>query len=256
MMQAIVLIISRRSAMQRVAFLLYGLLAYVSFLAVFLYAIGFLGNFWVPKSIDSGVEGPLAASLAVNVALLVLFGLQHTIMARQGFKAWWTKLVPRPVERSTYVIISNVLLALLYWQWRPITGVVWSVESAIGGYALWTLFGAGWLLVFLSSLVIDHFDLFGLRQVVLYYQGKQYEPLHFKAAWFYKLVRHPLLLGWMIAFWATPEMSVGHLLFAIGTTLYMLIAIPIEERDLAQFHGPEYADYRRRVPMLLPFLKK
>ncbi len=242
--------------MGKVVSFLYGIFAHAFFLLVFLYFVGFLANFGVPKSIDSGPAEPFGQALLVNIFLLALFGIQHSVMARQGFKRWWTDFVPRHIERSTYVLISNFLVVLLFWQWRPMTEVVWNVENRIGEIILWGLFGLGWLVIVISSFMINHFDLFGTRQVYLHLRGKEYAPLEFKATGFYKLVRHPLMVGWITAFWATPQMTVGHLVFAIGTTAYILIAIQIEERDLLRFHGESYEKYRRSVSMLLPFRKK
>ncbi|MFQ5457647.1 MAG: methanethiol S-methyltransferase [Myxococcota bacterium] len=238
--------------MVRVFAFAYGLLSYVMFLATFLYAIGFVGNVVVPKSIDSGAPAPLMEALLINVVLLGIFGLQHSVMARPAFKGWWTKMVPPPVERSTFVLFTNLALALIYWQWRPMTGVIWEVTSPLASIGLQILFWAGWLLVLLSTLIIDHFDLFGMRQVYLYATGKAYHHPEFRVSAFYKHVRHPLLLGFMIAFWSTPVMTQGHLLFAVVTTLYMLIAIQLEEKDLVGFHGQHYEEYQRSVPMILP----
>jgi protein-S-isoprenylcysteine O-methyltransferase Ste14 len=232
---------------------LYGLVAYVGFLGVFLYAIGFLGNFLVPKTIDSGTPGPVGQALLVNTLLLGIFAVQHSVMARPGFKKWWTQIVPKPIERSTYVLISNLLFVLLFWQWRPITTVIWQVESPAGQMFMYGLFAFGWLLVLATSFLINHFDLFGLRQVALYLIARAYKPLQFRTTAAYKYIRHPILLGWMIAFWATPTMTGGHLLFAFLTTAYMLIAIPLEERDLESFHGEIYRRYREEVPMLVPW---
>jgi methanethiol S-methyltransferase len=234
----------------------YGIIAHMGFLLVFLYLVGFLSNFAVPKSIDSGQTELFSHALLMNVGLLGIFGIQHSVMARQGFKRWWTKIVPRHIERSTYVLISDLLVVLLLWQWRPMTGVIWDVERPVGRLALWGLFGAGCLMIVLASFMTSHFDLSGTRQVYLHLRGKDYSPLKFKATGFYKYVRHPLMLGWITAFWATPHMTVGHLVFAVGTTAYILIGIQIEEGDLLRFHGEVYENYRRQVSMLLPFKKR
>ena len=232
--------------MSKVAALMYGLVCYVMFLGVYLYLIGFLGNFAVPRSVDSGIEGTLAVALLINVLLLAVFGVQHTVMARPTFKRWWTKIVPAPIERSTYVLITNLLLILLFWQWRPMGGVIWDVDNSIGRGILWALFGVGWLLVLVATLQINHLDLFGMRQVWLYFQGRPYTPLKLATPVLYKHVRHPLYVGWITAFWATPTMTAGHLLFAIGNTVYILIAIYFEERNLVEYHGEGYVEYRKR----------
>jgi len=242
--------------MNKMAALIYGLVAYGVFLFTFLYAIGFMGNIVVPKSIDSGCSPSAGVAIATDLLLLGLFAVQHSVMARQGFKAWWTRIVPRPIERSTFVLLSSLLLLLLFWQWRPIAGVVWSVEDRSVSAALWVLFAVGWGIVLVSSVIIDHFDLFGVRQVYLYARNRRYSPPEFKVSSFYRYVRHPLLLGFMIAFWATPRMTLGHLLFAVVTTAYMLVAIRLEERDLVRFHGEAYEAYRRKTPMLFPWRRK
>jgi protein-S-isoprenylcysteine O-methyltransferase Ste14 len=242
--------------MYRSAALVYGVLAYMIFLGTFLYMIGFVGNWVVPKSIDSGSAGPLGEALLINLALVGLFAVQHSVMARGGFKRHWIKLVPPPVERSTFVLITSLLLGLLFWQWRPMPGLVWEIEGLAGRLGLWVLCAGGWGLVLLATFMIDHFDLFGLRQVHLHAQGKAYLPPTFKVSMIYGRVRHPLLLGFIIAFWATPQMTVGHLTFALATTVYMLIAIQIEERDLIRFHGDSYRHYRGKVPMLLPSFRR
>lgn len=237
--------------MKRYLALLYGLVSYAMFVGTFAYLAGFVCDL-APKSIDSSPADPLWVAMSVNALLIGLFGVQHSVMARPAFKRWWTKYVPEPVERSTYVLFSNLALIVLFWGWRPMGGVIWDIQQPVGRVALYALAAAGWLGVFATTLLINHFDLFGVRQVWLYFQGKPYTAPGFVTPGPYKLIRHPLYLGWMTAFWATPTMTVTHLVFAIGTTAYMLIAIPFEERDLLKFHGEKYASYRNRVPMLIP----
>jgi protein-S-isoprenylcysteine O-methyltransferase Ste14 len=238
--------------MQKIGVFVYGVVSYACFFATFLYAIGFVGGFGVPRSLDSAAEGPLAAAIAVDVLLLAVFALQHSVMARPAFKRRWTRIVPEPAERSTYVLASSLALLLLFWQWRPIGGVVWQVDNAVGSAALYALFAAGWLTVLVTTFLINHFDLFGLRQVWLHLRGVPYRPLGFVTPGPYRYVRHPLYVGWLLAFWATPTMTAAHLLFALTTTAYILVAIRLEERDLGAVHGEQYADYRRSVPMLVP----
>src|SRR5688572_23229896 len=238
---------------KRIAFFAYGSLSYLIFLGTFLYAIGFIGNFGVPTTLDGAARGPLGISVAIDVGLLTLFAAQHSIMARKWFKDWWTRIVPKPIERSTYVLFSSLALILLFWQWRPLGGVVWSVENPVGVFVLCALFFFGWLLVLVSTFLINHFDLFGLRQVWLYLLGKPYSYLKFATPGPYRLVRHPLYVGWFFAFWMTPLMTYAHLLFAVATTAYILLAIQFEERDLVREHGESYEAYRRSVPMLVPF---
>ena len=243
------------TAGNRTAILIYGVISYAIFFVTYLYAVGFVGNVLVPKSIDSARSGSLAAALAIDLALLLLFAVQHSVMARPGFKKAWTRIVPPAAERSTYVLFSSVALILLFALWQPIGGVVWDVENTTARAVLYALFGFGFLLVLVSTFLINHFDLFGLRQVWLYFRNVPYTQLRFGTPGPYKLVRHPLYVGWLFAFWATPTMTATHLLFAIATTGYILVAIQFEERDLVQMH-PEYATYRKRVPMLIPFARR
>ncbi len=237
--------------LKRTTAFFYGAFCYVVFLVSFLYAVGFLGNFAVPKSIDSGPQVPFLYALAVNLGLLGLFALQHSIMARQWFKKAWTKFVPEPVERSTYVLFSSVALLLLFWKWQPMGGVIWEVQNVYGWLVIQALYGFGWLIVLVATFLINHFDLFGLRQVWFYLKGKPYTALGFRTPGPYRYVRHPLYVGWLTVFWAAPTMTAAHLVFAVMTTAYILIAIRFEERDLVSLHG-EYAEYRRKTPMLVP----
>jgi protein-S-isoprenylcysteine O-methyltransferase Ste14 len=240
---------------KRLVFFVYGVACYVVFLATFLYAIAFVGNLGTPTALDAPATGPIGRALAIDTALLALFALQHSIMARKEFKRRWTRIVPKAIERSTYVLFSSAALILLFWQWQPIGGIVWSVESTAATIVLRTLFAFGWGLVLISTLLIDHFDLFGLRQVWLNLKGQPYTPRPFTTPGPYRLVRHPLYVGWFFAFWMTPTMTIAHLVFAIATSAYILIAIQLEEHDLVREFGHTYEDYRRRVPMLVPFAR-
>lgn len=242
--------------MGRLLALLYGVICYAIFFGTFLYLYGFLSNTLVPKGIDTGVATATGTALIINLLLLALFGVQHTVMARPEFKERWTKIVPMAIERSTYVLITSAVLILLYWQWRPMTGVVWEVDAAWGRTLLWAVFLGGLLVVLLSTFIIDHFDLFGLRQVWLNFRQRSYSHPGFKVTFFYKFVRHPLYVGWIMTFWGTPSMTTGHLLFAVGMTAYIFVAIRYEERDLVRFLGDDYARYREKVPMIIPTIGK
>lgn len=239
--------------LKRIAFFGYGVLCYVVFLATFLYAIGFIGGFGVPATLDGPATEPLTVALAINAGLLALFAVQHSVMARKWFKQRWTRIVPRPIERSTYVLFSSLALIVLFWQWRPMGVEVWSVESPAAALALRALFAFGWGLVLVSTFLIDHFDLFGLRQVWLYLVGTPYTARSFATPGPYRLVRHPLNVGWFFAFWMTPTMTLAHLVFAIATSVYILLAIQFEEHDMVREFGDTYEEYRGRVPMLIPF---
>ena len=241
---------------KRILFFGYGVFCYLIFLGTFLYAIAFIGNFGVPTTLDGPANGPLGISLAIDVGLLTLFAVQHSVMARKWFKAWWTRIVPRPVERATYVLFSSVALILLFALWRPLGGVVWSVEDPVGRIVLRSLFAFGWGLILYSTFLINHFDLFGLRQVWRNLLGQPESALRFTTPGPYRLVRHPLYVGWLFAFWMTPAMTFAHLLFSIATTAYILLAIQFEERDLVREFGDTYEDYRRNVPMLIPSVRK
>jgi protein-S-isoprenylcysteine O-methyltransferase Ste14 len=243
-------------AFARAAAFLYGFVVYSFFFVTFLYAIGFVTGLIVPKTLDVGASAPLAEALIVNLALMTLFALQHSIMARKGFKRWWTKFVPTAIERSTYVLFATAALALLIWQWRPIQGVVWQVADPRWATAVLGVSLFGWFLVLVSTFLINHFELFGLHQVFNNLRGRSMPPARFKAPLLYKLVRHPIYLGFIIAFWAAPIMTVGHMLFAAVTTAYILLGIVLEERDLVDQFGDDYRRYRRQVSMLVPFFRK
>ena len=237
--------------MSRLLVFVYGVVAYGVFFATYLYAMGFVGNFVVPKALDSAPTAPFLTALAIDLGLLTLFAVQHSVMARPWFKRILLRVVPQAAERSTYVLASSLALILLFWQWSPLGGVVWNIEASAWRAVTLVVFASGWLLVLVTTFLINHFDLFGLRQVWLYLRGREYSSLHFATPGPYRLIRHPLYLGWLMAFWAAPTMTMTHLLFAAVTTAYILAAIQFEERDLIAAH-PEYAEYRRRVPMIVP----
>lgn len=241
---------------KRISIFLYGVVSYAVFFASFLYAVGFIGNFGVPHTLDSAPTGAFLPSLLVNLGLLALFALQHSVMARPAFKRWFTRIVPTEAERSTYVLASSLALIAILAFWRPLGGEVWTVTDPTLRGVLWGGFAFGWLLVLVSTFLINHFDLFGLRQVWLQLVGRPYTEIGFRTPGPYRYVRHPLYVGWFFAFWATPTMTVSHLVFAVATTAYILIAIQLEERDLVAHLGEDYRRYRERVPMLIPFTRK
>jgi methanethiol S-methyltransferase len=236
----------------RITILLYGVFCYLVFFATFLYAIAFLGDFGVPKAIDSGAQGPLAEALAINALLLGLFAVQHSVMARPWFKRAWTRIVPPAAERSTYVLFASLAMILLFWKWQPMGGVIWQLDGQIGRILSYGIYAFGWALLLLATFLIDHFDLFGLRQVYLNFRGREYSGLQFRTPLLYRYVRHPIYVGWLCIFWATPRMTVAHLVFAVATTAYILLAIQWEERDLLHAHGKAYQRYREQVPKLIP----
>ena len=239
----------------RLIALLYGVVSYLIFFITFLYAIGFVEDLVVPQTIDAGPVTPWPQALVINLVLLSIFAIQHSVMARPAFKRWWTRFVPHAVERTTYVLLASLALAALFAHWRPILAPVWTITNPAGVLAMQVIFWLGWFLVLLSTFLINHFELFGLRQVWLQLMGKPYQPLPFRTPALYRYVRHPLYVGWLLTFWAAPIMTVAHLVFALTSSAYILIAIRLEERDLIAVH-PQYQDYRRRVPMLLPFTTK
>jgi len=237
--------------MQRKLVFAYGVLSYLSFLGVFLYAIGFIGNFWVPKAIDSAPQVPFLQALLINLGLLGVFAAQHSVMARKSFKRWLTRHIPAAAERSNYVMASNLLMVALFALWQPMGGVIWNVSDPVGAGLLYGLYGLGWLILLYATFLVDHFDLFGLGQVWSFLRGRPYVSPGFTSRQAYQWIRHPIYLGWLIIFWATPSMTVAHLVFALASTGYIFVGIWFEERDLVAMH-PEYADYRRQVPMVLP----
>jgi protein-S-isoprenylcysteine O-methyltransferase Ste14 len=242
--------------MGRLLAFVYGIVCYLIFLATFLYAIAFVGGFLVPTSLDSAPTATFGESLLIDAILLGVFAVQHSVMARPAFKRWWTRFVPVAVERSTYVLFASLALILLFWQWRPLGGTVWQVDNEIGRAVLWALFTLGFLDVLICTFLIDHFELFGLRQVYFNLKGKPMPPARFVEPWLYRYVRHPMMIGFFFAFWATPHMTLTHLVFAIATTAYILIALRLEEHDLAESIGAPYRDYQRRVRMLVPLPRK
>jgi protein-S-isoprenylcysteine O-methyltransferase Ste14 len=241
--------------MTRFIFMVISAAIYVIFFATFVYLIGFVGGFpSVPTSVDHGPAATLAEALPIDIALIAMFGLQHSVMARPGFKAAWTRIVPQPLERSVYVLCASLVLMLLFAFWCPIGGTLWQVDAPLGRTAIWAVFGLGWAIVLLSTFMISHFELFGLTQAFLHMRNRKAEPPRFRIPLFYKMVRHPLYAGFFLAFWAAPVMSYGHALLAVGMSVYMLIAIRYEERDLIDAFGNDYVVYRKRVGMLTPRL--
>jgi protein-S-isoprenylcysteine O-methyltransferase Ste14 len=242
--------------MKKISIFIYGITSYAIFFATFLYAIAFIGNFAVPRTLDAPVDTSFGLALAIDLGLLAAFALQHSGMARPAFKRWLTKIVPTAVERSTYVLLSSLALILMFWQWRPLGGVLWDIQDPAGQIAMFTVFGLGWALVLFSTFLINHFDLFGLRQVYLNLRNKPYTDLPFATPLLYRIVRHPLYVGWIMVVWATPLMTAAHVVFAVGCTGYILGAIQLEERDLMNALGEDYKEYRRRVPMLIPSISR
>ena len=243
--------------MSRAAALIFAVVAYAIFFATFLYLIAFVGDLSIaPRTVDVGPDSPLATAVAIDVALIALFGLQHSVMARQGFKRWWTRFVPRPAERSVYVLAASLALIVLMGLWRPIDTIVWNVGDPLVSDLIWVVFWLGWGMVLLSTFLLNHFELFGLQQAWFYARGREASPPEFRQPLFYRWIRHPLYLGFFIAFWAAPEMTAGHLLLAAGMSVFMLIAIQYEEKDLVAWFGKDYEDYRERAGMLLPRFRR
>ena len=242
--------------MRRALIFLYGSISYVMFLGVFVYLCLWMSNLFVPNTIDGAPRAPFLQALLTNLGLLALFGVQHSVMARPTFKKWWTTIIPVEAERSTYVLLTNFILILFFWQWQPMGGTIWNIQDPVMQMVVYGIYAFGWLLVLVSTFLINHFDLFGLRQVWMYLQGKKYTNLGFVTPGPYKMIRHPLYLGWLLVFWAAPVMTVAHLVFSIATTGYIFIAIQLEEKDLGSIHGRDYAEYKKKVPMILPFGKK
>lgn len=242
--------------MKKIIILFYGILAYLIFLISFLYAIGFVNNLWVPKGIDSGTEIELMSALITNIGLLSLFAIQHSVMARPAFKKWWIKIVGKPSERSTYILLTSLALLLIFWKWQPMTDVIWTIENSTVAFGIQILYFVGWLIVLLSTFMISHFELFGLTQIIDNLKNKTTNPPTFQINYFYGLVRHPIMLGFLIAFWAAPTMTLGHLLFTVVTSVYIFIAVKfLEEKDLKDALGKTYEEYQEKVPMLIPFTK-
>jgi protein-S-isoprenylcysteine O-methyltransferase Ste14 len=239
--------------MKRTLTLGYGAASYLLFLATFLYAIGFVGNIVVPRTVDAGITGPAWMAVVVNVVLLTVFALQHSVMARPAFKRVWTRFVPQPIERSTYVLLASLALILVFWQWRTLPAIVWDVQAPAGRLVLWALFWLGWATALSSTFMINHFDLFGLRQVYLAWRSEPQSAIGFRLVGLYRVIRHPIMAGFIVAFWATPTMTAGHLLFAAVSTGYILVAIQLEERDLVAALGDRYLSYRQHVRMLVPW---
>ncbi len=238
--------------MGRILAFLFGAISYMSFLAAFCYAIAFVGDFWAPKTINTGETGAFLPALLINIGLLSLFAIQHSGMARPGFKKWWTKIIPEPIERSTYVLLASAVLILLMWQWQPLPTTIWTVENEIGQWILWGLFALGWGLVVYTTFLISHAHLFGLTQIRDFIKGRDLWQPDLQTPSLYRYMRHPMMLGFFLAFWATPEMTVGHLIFSVATTGYILIALQLEERDLIQAFGEKYQKYRDEIPMFIP----